>query len=77
MTIHQFKDCLMHASWSGSTVWQRSRQNSETDGPKVSSPNKYNFGSKLITATLKQMHATLEPNFAETGYCYKISFARD
>ena len=50
---------------------------SETDGPKVSAPNKYNFGSKLITATLKQMHATLEPNFAETGYCYKISFARD
>ena len=50
---------------------------SETDGPKVSAPSKYNFGSRLITATLKQMHATLEPTFAETGYCYKISFALD
>ena len=49
----------------------------EQDGPKVAAPGKYNFGSKLITATLKQMHATLEPNFAETGYCYKISFALD
>lgn len=49
----------------------------EEDGPKVAAPAKYNFGCKLINATLKQMHATLEPNFAETGYCYKISFALD
>lgn len=48
----------------------------EMDGPKVSAPGKYNFGSKLINATLKQMNATLEPSFADTGYCYKISFAR-
>ena len=47
----------------------------ETDGPKVSAPAKFNFGSKLITATLKQMNAKLEPTFAESGYCYKISFA--
>lgn len=50
---------------------------SEAGGPKVSAPSKYNFGSKLITATLKQMNATLEPTFAETGYCYKISFTQD
>ena len=49
----------------------------EIDGPKVSAPSKYNFGSRLITATLKQMNATLEPTFAETGYCYRISFAQD
>jgi two-component sensor histidine kinase len=49
----------------------------EADGPKVSAPGKYNFGSRLITATLKQMNAKLEPTFAETGYRYKISFARD
>jgi two-component sensor histidine kinase len=49
----------------------------EQDGPKAAAPRKYNFGSKLITTTLKQMHATLEPNFAETGYCYKISFTLD
>lgn len=49
----------------------------EADGPKVAAPRKYNFGSRLITATLKQMHATLEPAFAETGYRYRISFALD
>jgi two-component sensor histidine kinase len=47
----------------------------EHDGPKVSAPNKFNFGSKLINVTLKQMNAELEPTFAETGYCYRISFA--
>jgi two-component sensor histidine kinase len=47
----------------------------EHDGPKVSAPSKFNFGSKLINVTLKQMHAKLEPTFAETGYCYRISFA--
>jgi two-component sensor histidine kinase len=46
----------------------------EHGGPKVSAPNKFNFGSKLINVTLKQMNAVLEPTFAETGYCYKISF---
>jgi two-component sensor histidine kinase len=46
----------------------------EHDGPKVSAPSKLNFGSKLINVTLKQMHAELEPTFAETGYCYRISF---
>ena len=49
----------------------------EEDGPKVAAPSKHNFGSRLITTTLKQMHASLEPTFAETGYCYKISFALD
>ncbi len=47
----------------------------ERDGPKVSAPNKFNFGSKLINVTLKQINAVLEPTFAETGYCYRISFA--
>jgi two-component sensor histidine kinase len=49
----------------------------EQDGPKVSTPAKYNFGSRLITTTLKQMNAKLEPTFAETGYRYRISFAQD
>lgn len=47
----------------------------ERGGPKVAAPSKFNFGSKLITVTLKQMNAELEPTFAETGYCYRISFA--
>lgn len=47
----------------------------EEDGPKVAAPAKYNFGSRLINAMLKQIRATLESTFAETGYCYKISFA--
>ncbi|MEH2510686.1 two-component sensor histidine kinase [Nitrobacteraceae bacterium AZCC 1564] len=47
----------------------------ERDGPKVSAPSKFNFGSKLINVTLKQMNAELEPTFAETGYCYRIRFA--
>jgi len=46
----------------------------EHDGPKVSAPSKFNFGSKLINVTLKQMNAELEPTFAESGYCYRISF---
>lgn len=46
----------------------------ERGGPKVSAPKKFNFGSKLINVTLKQMNAELEPTFAETGYCYRISF---
>ena len=44
----------------------------ESGGPKVAAPTKFNFGSKLITVTLKQMNATFEPTFAETGYCYRI-----
>lgn len=48
----------------------------EQDGPKASAPSKYNFGSKLITATLKQMSAEFEATFAETGYCYRIAFDR-
>jgi two-component sensor histidine kinase len=44
----------------------------ETDGPKVSPPSRYNFGSKLITNTLKQMDAQFTPTFAETGYRYRI-----
>lgn len=46
----------------------------EMDGPKASAPSKYNFGSKLITASLKQMNAEFEPTFEETGYCYRIAF---
>jgi two-component sensor histidine kinase len=47
---------------------------SEKDGPSVSPPAKYNFGSRLIMRTLKTMNAEFEPTFAETGYCYKIRF---
>ncbi len=49
----------------------------ERDGPKVTAPAKYNFGSRLIRATLKQIDAELEPAFPETGYCYRIVFARN
>jgi two-component sensor histidine kinase len=45
----------------------------EYDGPKVGAPSKHNFGSKLIINMLKQIGARLEPTFAETGYCYRIS----
>jgi two-component sensor histidine kinase len=47
----------------------------EHDGPKVSAPTKFNFGSKLINLTLRQINAELEPTFSETGYCYRITFA--
>lgn len=49
----------------------------ENDGPKVAAPSKYNFGSKLILGTLKQMCAEFEPTFPETGYCYKIVVRTD
>jgi two-component sensor histidine kinase len=44
----------------------------ELDGPKVGVPSSYNFGSRLITRTLKQLNAKFEPTFPETGYCYRI-----
>lgn len=44
----------------------------ERDGPKVKPPDKYNFGSRLILRTLKQLKAEFEPTFAETGYCYRM-----
>jgi two-component sensor histidine kinase len=49
----------------------------ELDGPKVAAPSQYNFGSRLILTTLKQINAEFEPAFPETGYCYRIAFARD
>jgi two-component sensor histidine kinase len=45
----------------------------EVDGPKVAAPSSYNFGSRLITRTLKQLNAKFEPTFAETGYCFRIT----
>ncbi|MBB1092796.1 DUF4118 domain-containing protein [Rhodopseudomonas palustris] len=45
----------------------------EIDGPLVSEPAKFNFGSKLIASMLDQIGAKLEPTFAKTGYCYSIS----
>lgn len=44
----------------------------EMDGPAVSPPVNFNFGSKLILATLKQINARFEPTFAASGYCYTI-----
>jgi two-component sensor histidine kinase len=49
----------------------------EVDGPKVAEPVSYNFGSKLITRTLKQLNAKFEPTFAETGYCYRMTIPLD
>jgi two-component sensor histidine kinase len=49
----------------------------EYDGPKVAPPAKFNFGSRLIRTTLKQIGAELEPAFPETGYCYRILFTQD
>jgi two-component sensor histidine kinase len=54
-----------------SIVWR------ELDGPKVTAPSQYNFGSRLILATLKQINAEFAPEFPETGYCYSIVFARE
>jgi two-component sensor histidine kinase len=45
----------------------------ELDGPKVAAPASYNFGSRLVMRTLKQLKAKFEPDFAETGYCYRIA----
>jgi two-component sensor histidine kinase len=44
----------------------------ELDGPRVEAPSKYNFGSRLITRMLTQLNAEFEPQFPETGYCYKM-----
>jgi two-component sensor histidine kinase len=44
----------------------------ELDGPRVEPPVKYNFGSRLITRMLTQLHAEFEPRFLQTGYCYKM-----
>lgn len=49
----------------------------ELDGPKVAAPGSYNFGSRLILTTLKQINAVFTPEFPETGYCYRIVFARE
>lgn len=45
----------------------------EHGGPRVAAPGSYNFGSRLITRTLKSLGATLDPTFAETGYTYRIT----
>jgi hypothetical protein len=45
----------------------------EQDGPKVAAPGQHNFGSKLIVRMLRDIGGNLEPTFAETGYCYRIS----
>jgi two-component sensor histidine kinase len=44
----------------------------EIDGPKTSPPTNYNFGSRLITRTLRQLNASFEPTFAQSGYCYRL-----
>ena len=44
----------------------------ETDGPDVGEPASYNFGSRLITRTLKSLNAEFEPTFARSGYSYRI-----
>jgi two-component sensor histidine kinase len=49
----------------------------ELDGPKVSAPSTYNFGSRLITRMLTQLNAEFEPRFPETGYCYKMRIPLD
>lgn len=47
----------------------------EQGGPKVAPPSRYNFGSRLIATTLKQINAEFESEFPETGYRYRIVFA--
>jgi two-component sensor histidine kinase len=44
----------------------------ELDGPKVAAPTAHNFGSRLVTRSLKHLNAEFEPTFPETGYCYTI-----
>jgi two-component sensor histidine kinase len=44
----------------------------ERDGPKVAAPTAHNFGSRLVTRSLKHLGAEFEPAFPETGYCYTI-----
>ena len=45
----------------------------EHGGPKVTAPSKHNFGTRLIKSMLKDINGSLEPTFAETGYCYRIA----
>lgn len=45
----------------------------EQDGPKVSAPAKFNFGSRLIKQSLAQIGASLEAEYAEDGYRYVIA----
>jgi two-component sensor histidine kinase len=44
----------------------------EVDGPTVAAPARYNFGSRLIARTLRQLSADFEPTFPQTGYCCTI-----
>lgn len=45
----------------------------EQDGPKVSAPTKFNFGTRLIKQSLAQIDASLEAEYAEDGYKYVIT----
>ena len=45
----------------------------EHNGPKVAPPEKKNFGSKLMARMVNDLDGHLEPTFAESGYCYKVS----
>lgn len=45
----------------------------EQDGPKVSAPAKFNFGSRLIKQSLAQIDASLEAEYAEDGYRYVLT----
>jgi two-component sensor histidine kinase len=69
---------LSEANGKVTVDWRVDRTNAEItwcehDGPTVAEPASYNFGSKLITRTLKHLNAKFEPTFATTGYCYRIS----
>ncbi|ACF02318.1 signal transduction histidine kinase [Rhodopseudomonas palustris TIE-1] len=45
----------------------------ECDGPAVAAPSRYNFGAKLIIATLGRIDGRLEPKYPPSGYCYRIT----
>jgi two-component sensor histidine kinase len=43
----------------------------------VTPPSAHGFGTRLITATLKQFGGTIETDFAPTGLVCKLEFSLD
>ena len=62
----------VNVSWSIAQSWLNILW-CEHNGPKVAPPEKKNFGSKLMARMVNDLDGHLEPTFAKSGYCYKIS----
>lgn len=47
----------------------------EIDGPAVVTPTRVGFGSRMMTASLAQIAATIEPEFGSNGYSCVLTFS--